>query len=261
MAATYGSHDPGVCAQIFAARSLAFIGRTDEALQWGDDAVELARALRHPFSIALSLTLRGALDQTCRDAGGAAAHAREGQQVASEQGFGLMRAWCTTIRGWAEAAQGADEGRARISEGIASARTSGSVQFLPYLLGLQADACLRANDIDSGLQAVDEALLLTDRSGERFYESDLHRVRGELLLLTGTRDAEATEAIRSALDGASAAGAALPALRAAVVRARWSDRLDGNGAAFTDQLRSIRAAMPAGARVPDLEEADALLAR
>jgi hypothetical protein len=259
MAAAYGSHDAGVCARMFAARSLVFLGRTEEALRWADGAVELARTLKHPFSTALSLTFRGAVDQSCRDVRGTAANAAEGQQVASDQGFGLMSAWCTTIRGWAGVMLGDDAGLVQIADGIASARTSGSVQFLPYLLGLQADACRQANATARGIEAVEEALALTQRSGERFYESELHRVRGELLLMTGSRDADAAQALRAALDVAHEQRAALPALRAATVLARWSDRLGGDGDSFVEQLRSLRAAMPHGAPVPDLMEAEALL--
>jgi DNA-binding winged helix-turn-helix (wHTH) protein/tetratricopeptide (TPR) repeat protein len=258
MAVTYGSHDAGVCARMFAARSLAFLGRTNDALRWADEAVALARALKHPFSTALSLTFRGAVDQCCGNAAGAADNAREGQLLARDQGFGLMLAWCTTISGWAAVRLGDDAGLAQISSGIGSARKSGSVQFLPYLLGLQADSCLRANQIARGMEAVEEALLLTERSGERFDEAELHRLRGELLLATRSDKSEAIEALLRGLDIAREQGAALPALRAAIGLARLSNGSDGGDSA-REVLRATRMAIPAGTRVPELEEADALL--
>jgi DNA-binding winged helix-turn-helix (wHTH) protein len=261
MGPAYGSHDAGVCALMFSARSLAFLGETAEAVRRGDDAVELASALRHPFSTALSLTFRSAVDQTCNHADGAAGYARDGRQLATDQGFGLLLAWCTTIGGWADVILGNDDGLAEIGTGIASARRSGSVQFLPYLLGLHADACVRATRIEAGMAAAEEGLALIGRSGERFYESDLHRVRGELLLMAGSRDAEAGLALRAALAVARSLGAPLPALRAAVVLARSSDRLEGDPASFDDLLRTARAAMPEGGPVSVLDEADELLSR
>ena len=106
MAATYGSHDAGVCARMFAARALAFVGRVDEAMRMSDEAIAHARFLGHPFSTALALSFRAALDQSCGDAAGAGEHATQGSTIAKDQGFGLVLAWCSTIEGWATAHHG-----------------------------------------------------------------------------------------------------------------------------------------------------------
>jgi predicted ATPase len=258
MAATYGSHDAGVCARIFAARALAFVGRVDEALRSADDGIALARSLDHVFSMALSLAFRAAVAQSSGDPASAAAYAAEGRALAEEQGFALQGAWCTAIGGWAAARLGEPGGVDDVERGISLARMSGSDQFVPFLLGLFAEGCLVTRRTDAGIAATDEALALTRRTGERFYESELHRLRGELLLAAGRDRADAGRAFRSALAVAQDQGAALLELRAAIRLARLSADGDGDGA-YREILRTARGALPAGQTVPDLAEADALL--
>jgi DNA-binding winged helix-turn-helix (wHTH) protein/predicted ATPase len=258
MAATYGSHDPGVCAKMFAARAQAFAGRVDDAIRTSDEAITLARSLDHPFSIALSLKFRAALDQSCGDAASARDHAAEGAALASEQGFALILAWCTTIGGWAAARRGDHAGGLlAITEGIAAARRSGSDQFQSYLHGMLADACLTVGEIARGVEAVSEALALAERTGERFYEAELHRLHGELVLARGDA-AGARSAFSKAEELARTQGAAMLVLRAAVRLGRLSLPPEEAGP-DRDSLRAARVAMPAGVRLPDIDEADALL--
>jgi DNA-binding winged helix-turn-helix (wHTH) protein/predicted ATPase len=260
-AATYGSHDAGVCARMFSARALTFAGRLDEAIRMSDEAIALARSLEHPFSIALALTFRAAMDQSRRDAPAARAHARMAAAVAREQDFRLMLAWCSAIEGWAGLEQGrADASVESIGRAMAAARASGSDQFLPFLLGTMADACLQTGRIDAGLEAVDEALAVAARTGERFYEPELQRLRGELLLGCGAPAYERAEgAFLDAMDLARRQNARLLTLRAAVSLGRLWLRIRK-----ADDARRLvaqaRAEITEGLASADVTEADALLA-
>ena len=258
MASMYGSHDPGVCAHIFAARALALIGRVDEAVRHSDQGLALARSLSHPFSMALSLTFRAVVDLSCRDPAGAAANAAMGRGLADEQGFKLLQAWCTAIGGWAAAQLGDFRGVDDIERAVAAARTSGSDAFVPFLLGLLAEGYLNAGRSDQGMTAVDDALTVARRTGERFHASELHRLRGDLLLAAGGDPREAVREHRTAVDVAAEQGAALLRLRAAVRLARGPSAGTDDGT--RELLREARRAVPGAPGVPDLEEADELLA-
>lgn len=259
MAATYGSHDAGVCARMFAARSLAFVGRVHEAIRMSDDAIGHARFLGHPFSTALALKFRAALDQSREDVVGAAEHAAMGGAIAGDQGFGLMSSWCSTIAGWSAVGQGDHSaGLEAMVQGIATARRSGSDQFQPYLHGMLAHACLTAGRIEQGMAAVNEGLALAERTGERFYEAELHRLRGELIVASGGDAADAQAAFREAIRVARSQGAAMLVLRAAVRLGRLPSSADET-AAGRELLRAARNAVPTGEGLPDTDEADALL--
>jgi DNA-binding winged helix-turn-helix (wHTH) protein/predicted ATPase len=257
MALTYGSHDVGVCARIFAARALAYIGRANDATRTSDEAIALARELGHPLSTALSLTFRAALDQSFGDAVGASTHAAEASAIAREQGFSLMLAWSSTIEGWAAARGDPAVGLEAIAHGIAAARASGSDQFLPYLLGMLADASLSAGRIGRGFESVREGLILAERTGERFYEAELHRLEGELIVAASKPASEAEAAFLKAVEVAQAQGAAMLALRAAVRLCRLPARPGEH--TNRELLRAARIAVHPSARIPDTEEADALL--
>lgn len=259
MALTYGSHDVGVCARIFAARALAYIGQANDATRTSDDAIALSRELGHPLSTALSLTFRAALDQSFGDPGDASSHAAEAGALAREQGFSLMLAWSSTIAGWAAVQRGQRaEGLDMMRQAIASARGSGSDQFLPYLLGMLADANLTAGRVAQGVEAVSEALVLAQRTGERFFEAELHRLNGELIVVSRGLTADAEAAFREAIKVAQAQGAAMLALRAAVRLSRLPLG-SADAKANRELLRAARRVVPTDVRIADVSDADALL--
>ena len=130
--------------------------------------------------------------------------------------------------GWVAVEEGRrEEGLRQIRQGVTDALATGSTQFVTSYLGLLAEAHLRGAEPEAGLQAIDEALGIVDRTGERFYEAELHRLRGELLLVanpaTGARESDG--AFERALDIAQSQGAKLLAVRAAIGRGRLWCRL------------------------------------
>src|SRR5262249_56450642 len=102
------------------------------------------------------------------------------------------------IRGWARAADGRIDGLEEIAVGLRASRATGARLEDPFYLGLWADAHLRVGTPEAGLGAVEEALEIAARERAHYYDAELLRLRGELLLAAGqASDAEA--AIREAL--------------------------------------------------------------
>ncbi len=218
----YGSHDCGVCARMFGARTLALSGEADAAARQVDEGIALAERLGHPFTRAFALTHAAAvhleLDDAvkCRDYGNAA------REIASEWHFTLMDAWAACYVGASRVRLGEPAvGIAMIQQGIENARATGSEMFQSHLLGLLAEAQLRNRAIDEGLRYVDDAFRISAHTGERFYVAELHRIKGELCLAqTGSDRALAERQLRTALSIANSQAAALPAQRAAIALAR-----------------------------------------
>jgi predicted ATPase len=75
-----------------------------------------------------------------------------------------------------------DEGIAQIQQGIAAFRATGAELYRPYFLALLAEAYEKAKQSEQGLAVLAEALAAVDNAGERFYEAELYRLKGELLL-------------------------------------------------------------------------------
>ena len=106
--------------------------------------------------------------------------------IATEQGFPHELARATPLRGWALAVSGqGEEGITQIHQGLASYRATGATGDRPYYLALLAETSAQVGQIAEGLEALAEALATRAKSGVRWWEAELYRLRGELLLQSG----------------------------------------------------------------------------
>ena len=103
--------------------------------------------------------------------------------LAREQGFSVWLGWGLPLRGWALAMQGqGEEGIAQIHEGMAAYRAAGAEMGRTYFLALLADAYRKMGRVEEGLIALTEGLAIVEKTGERLYEAELHRLKGQLTL-------------------------------------------------------------------------------
>jgi predicted ATPase len=126
------------------------------------------------------------------------------------------------LRGWALAQQGqGQEGIAQIEQGLRAFRATGAEIERPYFLALLAEAHGTMGQPETGLTMLTEALTRVDTTGERWYEAELHRLKGTLLLQGSSEHApEAETCFHHALDTAHAQQAKSLELRAATSLAR-----------------------------------------
>ena len=120
------------------------------------------------------------------------------------------------MSGWCLAEGGVHErGLAMLDEAIAALRTMQSGHFMPYLLGLLADARHKAGQHVAALAAAEEGIARAESSGECFYAAELHRLRGVLAAqLDPGRREDATASIQKATEIAREQGAGLLEQRA-----------------------------------------------
>jgi predicted ATPase len=177
-----------------------------------------------------------------------------------QQEFPLLMAMGTVFQGWVRAEQGrAAEGIEQIRQGIAAFRATGAELLLPHFLGLLAEAYGRSAYTDKGLEALDEALTLVDRTGERLHEPEFYRLKGQLLL-TRSRDhhPEAEEYLHRALTIARHQHAKSWELRAAISLSRlWQQQ--GKRDAARELLAEVYGWFIEGFDTADLQEAKGLL--
>ena len=227
LAFSYGGHDARVCGLAFDASSRVVLGFPRQAAERARQCLEAARELNHPHSLAnghawtaVTLRLVGDLDT-------ALATAEACQRVAAEFGFPQWGALATVVRGSTVAALGrVEEGLADMRRGVADWRATHAGGFIPTFLTLIAAAELDRGDVDASLRAVDEALADIGARGERVFEAELHRLKGEALLARRSPDVmEAEACFHRALTVARAQQAKSWELRAALSLARlWRSR-------------------------------------
>jgi len=189
-------------------------------------------------------------------------HAEATVALSTEQGFAQWAAWGTSFRGWALAMQGqGKEGMAQVRQGIAAWRATGSALTAPYLCTLLADVSAHLGHTEDGLQALAEAHTLVEQYEERWWEAEVHRLRGVLLLRQTLTQQEAAEAcFQQALTVARRQQAKSLELRAAMSLARlWQQQ--GKRAEARELLAPIYGWFTEGFDTADLQEAKTLLER
>ena len=150
------------------------------------ESLALARELSHPFSLAHAQFQVGIFHQFRRDVSETQEQAEALQRLAAEQGLPIYLAAGSVLRGWALAERGhGEEGLAQIHQGLAAPAATAFCRV--YFLALLAEACGQAGQVEEGLAALAEALRAVDDKGIGFYEPELHRLKGELLLARARR--------------------------------------------------------------------------
>lgn len=104
--------------------------------------------------------------------------------LSSEHGLMHYLPQATITRGWALAEQGRRvEGIEQMRQGLAAYEATGAKLVMPHLLALLAEALGKAGRPEEGLMVLAEALVVSRQSGNRYYDAELYRLEGELLLM------------------------------------------------------------------------------
>ena len=143
--------------------------------------------------------------------------------------------------------------------GLSLKRSTGAEIKVPYYLGVLGTAYARAGRPIEALPLLAEAFDLVERTEERWFEAELHRRNGEVLLRLPDSDPTKAEAcFHKAITVAQAQGAKSWKLRAATSLARlWRDQ--GKRAQAHDLLAPVYGWFTEGFETADLNDAKALL--
>jgi adenylate cyclase len=256
--------DPGPSALAFAACCLWCLGYPEQALNRSREALDLARRLGHPFSLADVLCYAGCLfDEMRRDAQALKDHAEELRRLSDERSLAGWLENGISFRGEALVMLGqVQEGMAQMREGMAARRSTGARCHLLGALGSLAEAQAKAGHPEEGLATLDEALAQMEETDERYCEADLHRLKGELLFAQGDQTKaslqEAENCFQQAIEVARRQQAKSWELRATTSLARlWlkQGRIDE----ARQTLAEIYGWFTEGFDTPDLQEAEVLL--
>ena len=258
------SQNSAVATRCHAAWALWFLGRPDQALDRISEAWTLALELSEPHGMAHVLFFAAVLYQLRRDPCKAQEHAQAAVDLAVEHGLLLYQAIATVVSGSALMQLGQqEEAIEQILRGFAAYHATGTELLRPYFLALLAETLGKAGRTDEGLCLLEEALAVTDRNSEHFYESELYRLRGELLLQQSmAQDAfrNAESCFRQAIGIADKQQARSLELRAAMSIARLCEKQDRREEAQRILSRTYEK-FAEGFDTMDLLEAKALLGR
>ena len=249
--------DTHVVMLTYLAWTLLCLGYLDQARAKREAALAEARLLSRAFTLAHALSRATHAEAIVVGPSGALLHADEWVSLTERQSIGyysaeamIFQGWCLTMLGQCE------KGITQLTRGLATCRAQGLLH-LPTYLTLLADGYRKVQQPQNGLRQLLEAISVTDRTQVRYYEAEMHRVRGELFLSMHD-DGAAEASFRKAINVAQHQSAKTWELRAAMSLARlWRDQ------SKTQQARELLAPVygwfTEGFDTLDLKEAKALL--
>jgi predicted ATPase len=258
--ASVAGYDARVSALNWLAIDLFVLGQPDQAASRIRESLAWSRQLRHPHSLCFSLGLAAILSLLRRTDHGVMELLTELDAVSTEQRFPYWLATAQIIHGHMLSEDGnAAKGLKLIQKGLSGFKAIGSAWMQTYFFALLAQSFEQAGQANKALTILTTALETTQRTGECWYVSELHRARGEWFLAHSCEELANVElCFASALAIAKQHNAKMWELRAATSLARlWRDQ--GKRTEARDLLAPVYNWFTEGLDTPVLTEAKGLL--
>ena len=259
--ATRFGQDHGVSVLSFRSLALWLLGYPEAALADSDQALRDAREIGQAATLMFALAITSFYAHVpCGNYAIANARIDEVVALADEKGALFWKAIGMSHRGCVLALTGkASDAVQVITSGITASRSTGATVWMPFYLSCLARAHADLGKFDDAWRCIGEATTAMETAGERWCEAEIHRVAGEIALLSSKPDAAKAEAyFERALSLARAQQAKSWELRAAMSMGRlWRDQ--GKRDAARDLLAPIYRWFTEGFDTLDLKEAKVLL--
>ncbi len=236
------------------------LGEVDEALETKNKAVVLAEELGHPYSLSYALTWAAVLHQFRLEPQAAVRYADRVLALAMENIFPNWIADGDMVRGWAVAGLGeTDAGIEQLKRGLATWHAIGARLWQTHATGLLVDVLLQSDQIEEGLTTVNEALKTVEETNETYYEAELWRLKGELLLKQEPADRKMAEScFIKARQIAEKQNAVLFELRAIVSLVRLGQK-QGQAEIARTEIQNVLHRIVRGETTGDIQTAQNLL--
>jgi len=251
----YGGHDPGTCAGYLGALVHWLLGYSEKALAIGSESLALAERIEHPFSLEAALLFNVMLHLDRGEPELALRRLDAAEALVADQRLAFI-VEPRFLRGAALTAQGAfAEAVACLSEGLAG--RLGAMRDRTYGLARLAEALGRQGEHGAALAAAREGSEAREKTGNRQWEAELHRLEG-IALFGLNRLEEGQSALEEALRVARSQQARAYELRAATSLARlWGEQ--GRRPEARGLLAPVYGWFTEGFDTADLKDARALL--
>jgi DNA-binding SARP family transcriptional activator len=165
---------PDVHGRAWAAHAHWLLGHDEEALATADSALALARAIDHPYCLAVALAYASITHQMRRDRPALRTSVEELRELCDRYGFAYYREWVLILDGWSRL-DGSGIGVAR--EGISNLRAEGAFARMPYWLSLLADLSARNGQRGAARATLDAALAAGTEREDLWWLPEVMRMR------------------------------------------------------------------------------------
>lgn len=251
--------DVGVPPSSYLALVVWAMGEGQLSETMANEALSLARQLGHMQSIAFATFQKMAIDALRGDTTAVAAAAGAILALVEEHEFRTWAVYAMFLLGWSQWHQGAREaGLQSIQQSLAIWEAQGLHVFDP-LRGLAAKIDAAHFGVDHALRNLDTLIRNVDVMGQKWFDAELHRIRGELLALQESNASAAIDEFTVAATIARGQGTRTFELRAALAAARLQETSDPAAAVVT--LSAATAGWTSESGLPEIDEARRLSKR
>jgi class 3 adenylate cyclase/tetratricopeptide (TPR) repeat protein len=258
MYAKHTGQNVGVTMQCYWALSLWHLGYPDQAMQKIQQALDLARAVRHPFSIAYALCHSSWLYHNLRLSAEVRRGADEGIALAKEQGFPFWLAEGMLHQGFSRLLDDqAEESLQSLQAGLDVFNMTGAKLSLCHFYAMFSQAHLLAGNTDEASHRIDDASRASAANGSAFYLAEIHRLRGEIMRVR-KQEKDAETCFQQSLEIARSQHAKAWELRSTMSLCRLWQSQDRHADAH-NALAAIYNWFREGFQTPDLADAKQLL--
>ena len=252
--------DVSVTAMAFLACVLWPLGEVDRACQLAEEMVGRATRGGHIATIVWGRFMSAQFEVMRGRPARAAPHTTAMIGFARDHGMKLWLAFGCVLEPWVRSHSGADDSVEEMRRGIAMLGEQGVSLYGPLFATALAAAEAEAGKIETALETLDRVITETERTGQRWYEAETHRIRGEILLKRDPANAApAEDAFLTAIAIAQAQKARSFELRAALSLAKLQQSTGRPLDAHAVLAQAVEGFSPTP-EMPEIAEAQTLLA-
>ena len=255
-------HDIGASCMAYLAPALWSLGEIRRAEELEAAMIARARETGHVMTVAFAAFYRSMFEIMRLDARAAQPHAAKTLELGRAHGLPFFIGYGTVECGWVRARVGdPNEGVAQMRQGLDSLRQQGNTLVRPFYSALLAELEAEAGEIDAAVATINRALAETERTGQRTFEAEAHRIRGDISLKRDPANtAAAEEAFRAATGIAQRQEAKSFELRAALSLAKLCQSTARPAEGYAVLAPALEGFAPT-AEMPEIAEGRALMDR
>jgi class 3 adenylate cyclase/tetratricopeptide (TPR) repeat protein len=253
------SQDFKATAEVYLSLASVLLGDIKGGLDHGVNALAHAEALRHPHSICYVLPFLAGSHLVAGMAQAALPLTERTIALASEYGFPLWSAGGLMLRGWARLDLGdVDEALIEIRQSVSALEATGTLVWVQFARFLLARAMAKARHTEIATHQVEQLLNELGATSGRWYQAEVHRLYGELLIERGDTEAGET-CFEAAIEISARQGARVWQLRATNALSQLL-REQGRTSELHARLAPLYSSFDSALGSADLQRAKLLLA-
>ena len=254
------AQDLGVSITAYLALVLWPLGEVDRACEVAEEMVARATKIGHVGTAVYGHFHFAMFEMMRRNPAGAAPHIEALIDLAHTHAMPTWTAYGRFLRPWSRRhLDGPDAGLSEMRAGIAACREQGVGNFIPLIATALAEAEVEASEIEAALATIDRVIADSERTGQRWFDAESHRIRGDILLKRDPANtAPAEEAFLTAIAIAQQQKARSFELRAVLALAKLYQSANRAALAHAVLAPALEGFSPTP-EFPEIEEAQALL--